>query len=215
MLGDIKDLKNELQNIIKGKVAAGKDQLIQTVQAHLRTRKGTGKIAEEEQLVRSNEERSLINFAETKNLWIPGVTWGEYITEGAEQKIYFLGNTDYVIKVADAIFYKSWTDYFNNLLVHNHLFPDTAYTLIGFYLKEEKLHAVLTQPYIISTQPTDLLLLKEFMHSNGFRLKKNNDYFHEYLGLIVEDLHDENVLTSNDIHYFVDTVIYLTEEFYR
>ncbi len=28
-------------------------------------------------------------------------------------------------------------------------------------------------------------------------------------GLIIEDLHDENVLTSNGILYFIDTVFYL------
>jgi len=29
------------------------------------------------------------------------------------------------------------------------------------------------------------------------------------LGLIIEDLHDENVLTQNGVLYFIDTVFYI------
>jgi len=38
---------------------------------------------------------------------------------------------------------------------------------------------------------------------------RNNDYFNPKLGIILEDLHDENVLTNNGILYFIDTVFYL------
>ncbi|WP_424369100.1 hypothetical protein [Moheibacter sp.] len=35
------------------------------------------------------------------------------------------------------------------------------------------------------------------------------------MGLIFEDLHDENVISNNGILYFIDTVFYLTPEFYQ
>lgn len=53
------------------------------------------------------------------------------------------------------------------------------------------------------------------MESNGFQNNRNNDYIHKDLGIILEDLHDENVLTKNDILYFIDTVFYLTNDFWR
>lgn len=53
------------------------------------------------------------------------------------------------------------------------------------------------------------------MKSNGFRNIRNNDYQNDELGLILEDLHDENVLTKDGILYFIDTVFYLTEEFWQ
>ena len=40
---------------------------------------------------------------------------------------------------------------------------------------------------------------------------RNNDYFNPELRLILEDLHDENVLTQNGILYFIDTVFYITD----
>ena len=35
----------------------------------------------------------------------------------------------------------------------------------------------------------------------------------EKLGLFIEDLNDENILTKNNILYFIDTVFYLTKDF--
>lgn len=51
------------------------------------------------------------------------------------------------------------------------------------------------------------------MKSNGFINNRNNDYINSELGIILEDLHEENVLTQNEILYFIDTVFYLTKEF--
>jgi hypothetical protein len=57
------------------------------------------------------------------------------------------------------------------------LFPQTAYELLGFYVEQKVLHAVVKQPFIEITEPTNPLMVKEFLVSNGFQLKKNNDYY--------------------------------------
>ncbi|MDI1234627.1 MAG: hypothetical protein PSX81_10120 [bacterium] len=49
--------------------------------------------------------------------------------------------------------------------------------------------------------------------SNGFKNTRYNDYLNPELGIILEDLHDENVLTRDDILYFIDTVFYTTDQF--
>jgi hypothetical protein len=56
--------------------------------------------------------------------------------------------------------------------------------------------------------------IKDFLSSNGFSNSRNNDYYHSEIGIILEDLHDENVLTKNGLLYFIDTVFYLTDEFW-
>ena len=207
--------KHELQNIINGTIATGESQLVKTVQAYLRKNFETGGNAEEKKYSRQQEEEILIPFINQNNLWIVPDVFGSYITEGAEQKIYYPGNTDYIIKTSDAIFYKFWLDYFNNLLIHNCIFPDTAYALLGFYQPKSKLFAVVKQQFVQTDELANLETVKKFMENNGFMLRKNNDYYHPYFGIIIEDLHDENVLTSNGLFYFIDTVIYLTEEFYK
>jgi hypothetical protein len=98
--------------------------------------------------------------------------------------------------------------------LHNFFFPSTPYTLLGFILNNNQLFAVVKQPFIQITEETDLSTVATFLLENDFKLKKNNDYYNEELGVILEDLHDENVLTNNGVLFFVDTVFYLTDKFY-
>ena len=95
-------------------------------------------------------------------------------------------------------------------MLNNYFFPDTAYKLVGFYKSDTNIiYALVEQNYVENTQPTNLEQVKLFLEKNGFKNTKNHDYYHPELGIILEDLHDENVLTSNDILYFIDTVFYI------
>ena len=203
-----KELKNELQNIISGKSSFSHDAVIQTVAYHLRTSKKTGPMASEKHKNKNKEKDQLLKFADKHNLIIKNIDDSKYLSEGAEQKV-FIKDKDYVIKLNDTIYYASWEDYFKNLLLHNYFFSDTAYYLLGFYPKKNDLFAVVKQNYIKADKITDLNYVKLFLANNGFANTKNNDYFNPKLGVILEDLHDENVLTKSNILYFIDTVFYI------
>ena len=181
---DLKFVKHELQNIISGKSNSSQSNLIKTAQAYLGNSKKTSNKAEAAKPDRADEERALKDYAFNNQLIITKDSIGNFITEGAEQKV----------------FYKE---------------GDTAYTIIGFIIENETLCAVVSQPFVFYTSTTNLEDVKRYLLANGFLHKKNNDYYHPYLGIILEDLHDENVLTNNGILFFVDTVFYLTEEFYK
>jgi hypothetical protein len=212
---DLKKFKHELQFIINGKSVSSQDSVIQSAKAHLTDYTKTGSQVKTTKLNRAEEERALIEFATKNNFWLTEENLGIYITEGAEQQVFYKNNSDDVLKKSDAIFYTSWISYFDNLLLHNHFFPDTSYTLVGFCETDSKLFAVVQQPFVLSTEPTDLESVKTYLSSNGFKIKKNNDYYHPYLGIILEDLHDENVLTNHGVLFFVDTVFYITDAFYE
>lgn len=124
-------------------------------------------------------------------------------------------DAEFVLKLNDSIYYTSWKDYFYNLLLHNYFFQDTAYELIGFVKEENVLYSVVQQSYVVITDNTDLNQVKMFLTQNGFENNRNNDYYNSELGIILEDLHDENVLTKDDILYFIDTVFYLKEDFWH
>jgi hypothetical protein len=100
-------------------------------------------------------------------------------------------------------------------LLHNYFFEDTAYSLEGFYENETIVFAVVKQPFVLATSKTDLNSVKDFMMQNGFQNNRNNDYINPQMGVIIEDLHDENVLTQDGLLQFIDTVIYLTSDFYE
>lgn len=205
-------LKNELHNVISGKSQIRFGTIIQSIASYLNDGPQTGAIIEDEKHFKKQETKSLENYISKNKLWIV-VDLTQYVSEGAEQKVY-LKDAENVLKLNDSIYYNSWKDYLNNLLVHNYFFPDTAYDLIGFTKDNDILYAVVQQAYVSITATTDLKKVKEFLTLNGYENNRNNDYINRELGIILEDLHDENVLTRNEVLYFIDTVFYLTDAFW-
>ncbi len=206
-------LKHELHNLISGKSQVRFGAAIQTVTRYLSNGGQASSGAEGTKQIKEQEKKTLEVFATENDLWINDLDFSQYVSEGAEQRV-FLKGSERVLKLNDSIYYSSWKDYFYNLLFHNFFFTDTAYELIGFTKENDILYAVVQQSYVTITQKTDLEQVKAFLGSNGFINNRNNDYFNPDLGIILEDLHDENVLTRNDILYFIDTVFYITDEFW-
>jgi hypothetical protein len=207
-------LKNELHNIISGKSEVRFGAIIQTISHFLNQRSQTSSELKDTKLFKTEETKELESFISQNNLWVENIDFTQYVSEGAEQKVY-LRDPEHVVKLNDSIYYNSWKDYLNNLLLHNYFFADTAYKLLGFTKNEEVLYAVVEQAFVSITCNTNLEDVKSFLTSNGFENNRNNDYIHRELGIILEDLHDENVLTRNEILYFIDTVFYVTEEFWN
>lgn len=199
--------KNEIRDVLSGKSQVRYGGAIQAVAGYLKRKEGTSSLASQTEPFKEQEKKFLKKFVSDNNLWVLIPEEKNIISEGAEQRVFDSGK--YILKTNDAIFYNSWIDYFHSLLLHNYFFEDTAYELIGFMEKDNILYAVVKQPYVKATQITDLAEVKQLMLQNGFTNTRNNDYFNEGLGIILEDLHEENVLTKNGLLYFIDTVFYL------
>ena len=201
-------MNDEIQRVISGKSQVSYGANIQAAIGYLTGSEKSGALDKTDKHFKREETEKLRKYIENQNLWVKDINLDNYVSEGAEQKVY-LKDSRSVIKLNDAIYYLSWVDYFTNLLLNNYFFPDTAYNLLGFFENETIVYAVVEQPFINATEKTDLKHVELFMNSNGFQKIRNNDYFNPELGIILEDLHDENVLTSNGILYFIDTVFYL------
>lgn len=207
-------MKHELQNIIAGKSQVKHGANIQAATNYLKNGKRAGTLAEKGIDIKKQEEVLIEQFATINKLWITDLLIENFVSSGAEQMVYLKDDRD-VLKINDTIYYSSWEDYFNNLLLNNYFFPDTAYELLGFYRNDKALYVVVQQKFVLATEKTKLINVKIFLENSGFINKKNNDYFHPELGIILEDLHDENVLTQDNVLKFIDTVFYLTEDFYK
>ena len=208
------NIKDELHNVLSGKSKVRFGTIIQAIAGYLSDGEKTGPNVEVQKHFKEQETKRLVLYISQHNLWIDKIDLSQYVSEGAEQKVY-LRDGEHVLKLNDAIYYNSWKDYFYNLLLHNYFFSDTAYNLLGFTMDGETLYAVVQQNYVSITASTDLKQVKDFLTKNGFENNRNNDYFNPHLGIILEDLHDENVLTKEDVLYFIDTVFYLTEQFWN
>jgi hypothetical protein len=207
-------MKHELQNIISGKSQVRYGDTIQTISSYLRKGKSSSETIKSSKSIKSEEATLLKQFCNQNSFWFNAIDINAFVSSGAEQKVY-LYNKHKVIKLNDSIYYETWLDYFNNLLLNNFFFPDTAYQLIGFYEQDDVLYAVVEQKFVESDSQTKLENVNRFLTSNGFVNIRNNDYYHPEIGIILEDLHDENVLTFKENLFFIDTVFYLTEQFYK
>lgn len=207
-------LKNELYNIISGACEVRFGTVIQAISGYLSNGEKPGGTPEVPKHFKEQETQRLREYVSLHGLWINTIDFSQYVSEGAEQKVY-LNGTGHVLKLNDAIYYNSWKDYLYNLLLHNYFFPDTAYKLLGFTSQDKTIYSVVQQAFVSSTEDTELSSVKAFMQANGFENNRNNDYINSGLGIILEDLHDENVLTQNGVLYFIDTVFYIKDNFWQ
>ena len=190
--------KNYLYAVISGKIEVRHGKVIQTIASHIRESQRAGSAIKDSKLYKEQEKQKLEAYISVNQLWIYDLDLNQYVSEGAEQKVY-LSDQKSVFKLNDSIYYNCWEDYFHNLLLHNTFFEDTAYRLISFYKESECLFAVVEQPFVEITSNTNLNQIKDFLLNNGFLNTRNNDYFNKELGIILEDLHDENVLTKDGL----------------
>ena len=165
-------LKYELQRIISGVSENPEGNIIKSAADFLRKSKEAGGNAETNEFTKSQEAARLVDWIEDCGLWFGDIDEKRFIAEGAEQKVYLDKDSKHVIKLNDSIFYAHWEDYLHSLLIHNFLFPETGYTLIGFRFERHNIKAAVRQPFIEITEPTDSNLVKEFLLANGFKLKK-------------------------------------------
>lgn len=207
-------MKDEIHDVLSGKSEVRFGKTLQSISRYLAACASASGISKKEKHYKKEESKDLEIYISEKKLWLENIDFSQYVSEGAEQKVYLKDNS-HVVKLNDAIYYNCWEDYFHNLLLHNYFFPDTAYKFLGFTKQNETLYAVVKQIFVTITEHTDLSRVKEFLIANGFENTRNHDYFHSELGIILEDLHDENVLTRDGILYFIDTVFYLTDKFWN
>ena len=161
-------------------------------------------------MLKKKQDEVLKKYADDNSLMFEKIPNGSrYIAEGGEAKIYLNIDNRTVIKINDGIYYNTWLDFLNSILIHNLLFSKTAYELLGFIEEDTILKAVLKQPYITSDAEVNLLDVKKLLEFNGFENTKRNDYYNKELGLILEDIHDENVITNSNTLFFIDTVFYI------
>ena len=159
--------KNELKDVLCGASQVKHGTLIQAAARYLKRSQKTSSMAQKSKHFKEEETERLCQWIEEQQLWYRTLDLTQFISSGAEQKVYLKGEKG-VIKLNDSIYYSSWLDYFYNLLLNNYFFPDTAYQLLGFYREDKMLYAVVQQDFIKADTPTSIEEVRTFMKNNGF-----------------------------------------------
>jgi hypothetical protein len=208
----VKNIKDEIKKIFYDNDPSGngvkrEGDFIKTITSYIRRSKGASQKIESTKQIKAQESAIIKQFAKDNQKWIENFDESNYFEEGAEQKVYLSGKN--VLKINDGIYYETWEDYLISLQIYNLLFPDTSYTLIGFLEKDRKIYAVVEQLFVKSTEEYNFDEIKSLLEANGFRNTKNQDFIHDDLGIILEDLHDENVLKQNGKYFIIDAAIFV------
>lgn len=96
-------LKDELHNVLSGKSKVSYGTAIQTIANYLDDGEKTGADSEIEKHFKKQEAERLEIYIESNNLWIKDIDFSQYVSEGAEQKVY-LRDSESVIKLNDGIY---------------------------------------------------------------------------------------------------------------
>src|SRR5579863_2314426 len=205
--------KEKIAHIVHGDVLEGQQNSLTTIRNLLCSSYATSRTVkkdfESKLRVKKEQAEFLIRYCNSHDLFLRNLPVKEqFIAKGGEAIVYLSIDRRNVIKLNDAVYYATWLEFFNSVLLHNILFPHTSYQLLGVSISDNKLMAVLEQPYIISDSLVDLADIKEFLEYNGFKNTKRQDYKNDEMGLILEDMHDENVLRNADTLFIIDSVFY-------
>lgn len=223
----VKQAKQEISAIVAGERSSQFQTHLQTAtyiaarsQSTSEAAKGTEPLTRKEraqynQKVKPEEEKALFEWAKNGNLWIEESKFNtqfssNYLDEGAEQKVYLNDDGVRVHKVNAGYFHGTWLEFFIRLITHKAIFPSTAYKLTGFTEENGQFCAIIEQQWVQVVRGASKEEVEKILIQIGFEHLKFNDYYNRDDGIILEDLHDENVFVGADGNLlFVDPVIYL------
>lgn len=171
---------------------------------------------------RTNEKNSsdrqkseLENFAKSNGYWVDNYKKiGEYIGKGMESEVFLSKNGNTVFKINNLEFYDTPLDYLNTINEHNNLFPEAPYKLLGFTKREDtgNLSFVLEQPFVEAERGATQEEVNTELEKLGFD-KSISELIFTKGNIEVLDLHEGNVVVDkNGVVYFIDPVIFVTEE---
>lgn len=177
-----------------------------------------------------HEVHALSRFVSESGLWIhasaiKALLEANRMRGGKEHRVAYLQAEGRVLKVADvrALATESLYDYLTDLLLCNRFFDDDL-QMLGCYEEAERLHLVISQPYVNGNHP-DWMELKTGLVAQGMRdpypRAQGGNFIidHDILGAVdVFDLHVNNVIRDAsgwlhpiDAHFYFDNRVARTE----
>ena len=164
--------------------------------------------------IRSTEANALREFAIQNALLLDGLAFenqwraqGEM--GGSENDITYDEKTGLVWKRNRVdVMHVSWRQFFDRMLLHNIYFPEAPLRLEGFVDSDAGLCPILTQPDVHAVSGARRPQVSSAMETRGYQRTRHDDYQSSLL--LVEDLHDGNVLIDSDGHlHIIDPVIFV------
>lgn len=128
--------------------------------AGIQARRNESPSSEESQDERNErQERQVEAWAKQNGVWHQdaisyGKSFGAELPGGQESHVYENANKGTVVKVKNTLQYHDLQEFLDGIILHNTLFPETAYKVLGFGNDGEGFVAILEQPFVRGEEPT-------------------------------------------------------------
>lgn len=151
----------------------------------------------------------LKKWAKSKGCWFDNrEVLGEFSDRGSENEVYMDFANETVNKLNDFRYADDNLEpFFQRIFIHNTLFPDCAYTLIGFSENRDgKICAVLSQPFIRADREASIEEIAGALALMGFIPQQDGEYFTNGCVDIFDALPNNVLHGIDDNLYFIDTI---------
>ncbi len=125
------DTRSKIKNITAGVIIEGSQDNCTTVRnllcAGFPTSTTVKKDFEGKAVIKEKQATLLEEYSSEKNLWVADLPGEDrYLTRGGEARVYLHVDNKNVIKLNDAVYYATWLEFLNSILLHNLIFKNTA-----------------------------------------------------------------------------------------
>lgn len=194
----------------------GHDKRIQAVLELSGDSFGSHRTAEKAGCISGNKQsllRNVVERAKEVGTWISDISSivGEVIGNGQENDVFLAADGTHVIKLnnfalvpAEA---KSFEGFVHRLASHNKLFPECAYTILGFTCNaDNEPCAILQQPYIKAIRYATDEEIDDFLEYKGYTVDMDDIWFDGQYE--ISDVKSSNVLVDSQGNlHFIDAVV--------
>ena len=120
--------REKIAHIVHGTVLEGQQDSLTTIRnlpcSSYPTSRTVKKNFKSQLLVKKEQAEFLIQYCNSHNLYLSTLSVeGQFIAKGGEAIVYLSMDRRNVIKLNDAVYYATWLEFFNSVVLHNIFFP--------------------------------------------------------------------------------------------
>ena len=178
----------------------------------------TGVLRGSEKASAYKQRRIVVEWAKDNGCWydVKDAVSGSKLLydKSSESEVYLSNEGDYVIKITDVgVFGNSPLNFLDNrIALHNYIFPETFYELLGFCMnKENRFCAITKQPFIKGIEPDETNIYDYMTRDRKFSYIKAGHY--KSYDYAIFDLYPKNFVKSASGRLFcIDPMIELNTQ---
>lgn len=123
------DTRKKIENITKGIIIEGVLDNCTTVRNILCAGFATKTDFEGKAIIKEEQTILLEKYSTENKVWFNDVPGEDrYLARGGEAGVYLAADNRNVIKLNEAVYYATWLEFFNSILLNNLIFENTAYS---------------------------------------------------------------------------------------